>query len=58
MSFFDVDLSADVRVILREVDKLSRVSVVLEFFDVDEFSGEVVVIFDDDVVILNMAPFN
>lgn len=58
MSFFDVDPSDDVEVILCEVEKLSRVSVVSVFSDVDEFSSEVVVIFDDDAVILNLAPSN
>lgn len=58
LSFFDVDPSGDVEVILCEVEELSRVSVVSVISDVDEFSSEVVVIFDDDVVILNFAPSN
>lgn len=37
MSLFDVDPSDDVEVILCEVEKLSRVSVVSVFSDVDEF---------------------
>lgn len=59
LSFFDVELSADVAVILCEVDELSKDSVASVFFGVDEFPGEIVVVFSDDgVVILNTAPYN
>lgn len=59
LSFFDVEYSADVAVILCEVDELSKDSVASVFFGVDEFPGEIVVVFSDDgVVILNTAPYN
>lgn len=58
MSFGDVDRSGDVEVIVCEVDKPSRDSVVLLFLSVDKFSGEVVWTSGDVDVILNMAPFN
>lgn len=59
LSFFDVEHSADVAVILCEVDELSKDSVASVCFSVDEFPGEIVMVSSDDgVVILNTAPYN
>lgn len=59
LSFSDVELSADVAVILCEVEELSKDSVASVFFGVDGFPGEIVVVFSDDgVVILTTAPYN
>lgn len=58
LSFSDVEPSADLEVILGKVDELFKDSVISVFCGVCELPGEVVMISDDGVVILNTAPYN